>query len=380
MYPQEFIDKIKATVKMKELAEDYTELEKVGVKEGKPIWRGRCPHPEHVDKNPSFCVWDCYQSWACMVCHQGKKSKKFKNEGSDCIAFIMWIKKISMPQAIEFLAKKYNIPLPSKKNQAIFDAKKKLAYAYMDNLKGKALKYLIDRGLNEEDCFEWGLGFDGMKIIFPLLDRYKNILGFTKRWIEMPEGKDDKYKNSPNSPIFNKSLYLYGTHKLDLEFEEIRITEGSMDVILADKYGVKNIVGTLGTAFTDGHVEIIKHYKLIPVLCFDGDPAGLKAINKTASLLGDNGIYCKVFILPNGKDMADLALELKEDTEQYISDHSITYGNHLLNDEMGLYLAQANELKLKHYPKLLSILKQVPSVEERNVLKSHIKNLMNIDM
>lgn len=376
MYPQEFIDKIKEVVPMRQLAEEYTVLEKVG----NGIYRGRCPHPEHKDKNPSFCVWEKSNSWACLVCHHGKKTEKFKNYGSDCIAFIRWIKKMSMPQAIEYLAKKYHIPLPDKKNQKLLDAKKALAYSYMDNLTGKALKYLTDRGLSKEDCYSWGLGYDGQKIIFPLLDRYKNILGFTKRWIEMPENCVDKYKNSPNSPIFNKGLYLYGTHKLDLEFEEIRITEGSMDVILADKYGVKNVVGTLGTAFTDGHIEIIKHYKLIPVLCFDGDSAGLKAINKTASLLAEHGIYCKVFILPDGKDMADLALELKEDLEDYIKEHSITYGNHLISDEMNSYLAKVNELRLKYYPKLITILNQVPSVEEKSILKSHIKNMMNIDI
>jgi DNA primase len=376
MFPQEFIDKVKDSVDMRKLAEEYTVLEKVG----NGVYRGPCPHPEHDDKHPSFCVWEKSQSWACLVCHHGKKTDKFKNYGSDCIAFIRWIKKCSMPMAIEFLANKYGIPLPSKKNQKLLDMKKVLAYSYMDNLKGQALNYLLDRGLSKEDCYEWGIGYDGQKIIFPLLDRYKNILGFTKRWIVMPEDRDDKYKNSSNSAIFNKGMYLYGTHKLDLEFRELRITEGSMDVILPDKYGVKNIVGTLGTAFTDGHIEIIKHYKMIPVFCFDGDPAGLKAINKSIFLLAEQGIYSKILILPEGKDMADLAMELKEDTEAYIQEHSITYGNYLISNEMNSYLSKVNELKLLYYPKLLKILKQVPSNDEQKILKSHIKNLMNIDI
>ena len=376
MYPQEFIDKIKETVDIRKLVEEYTELEKVG----KGIYRGRCPHPDHKDKNPSFCVWEDSQSWACLVCHSGKKTEKFKNYGSDCIAFIRWIKKYSMPQAIEFLAKKYGIPLPDKKHQKLLDNKKRLTYSYMDNLKGRSLNYLLERGLSKEDCFEWGIGSDGSRIIFPLLDRYKNILGFTKRWIVIPDNCVDKYKNSSNSPIFNKGMYLYGTHKLDLEFNEIRITEGSMDVILADKYGVKNIVATLGTAFTDGHIEILKHYKLTPVFCMDGDTAGLKAINKSAALLAEHGIYCKVLILPDGKDMADLALELKDKTEDYIKEHAITYGNYLISGEMTSYLSKVNELRLFYYPKLLGILKQVPSQEEQKVLKSHIKNMMNIEI
>ena len=174
MYPQDFIDKVKKTVDMKKLAEEYTELKKVG----NGIYRGRCPHPDHVDKNPSFCVWEKTQSWACLVCHNGKKSEKFKNYGSDCIAFIRWIENLSWPQAIEFLAKKYNIPLPSKRNQRLLDEKKKLANSYMENLKGKPFKYLQERGLDSEDCWNFGLGYDGERIIFPLLDRYKNGFPF----------------------------------------------------------------------------------------------------------------------------------------------------------------------------------------------------------
>jgi DNA primase len=382
MYPQWFIDKLKASIPMKQLAEEYTTLEKTGMRFGKPYYTGLCPHPDHKDHDPSFRVWEYSNSWACMTCHQGKKSKdkNFKNEGSDQIAFIVWIEKKPWKEAVKFLAEKYNIPLPEDKNQKLFENKKRLAYSYMDNLQGTALNYLTARGLSKEDCFEWGIGYDGKKIIFPLLDRYKNILAFTKRWINMPENCEDKYKNSANSPIFNKSMYLYGTHKLDTDFKEIRITEGTMDVILADKYGAKNMVATLGTAFTDSHIEILKHYKLLPVFCMDGDKAGLRAINKSAALLAEHNIYCKVLILPDGKDMADLALELKDGIEDYINEHSITYGNYLISNEMNNYLAKLNELKLNYYPKLLSILKQVPTTDEQKILKSHIKNLMNIDI
>lgn len=380
MYPQEFIDKIKETVSMVRLASEYVALEKVGSKNGKGVYRGRCPHPDHTDKNPSFCVWEASNSWACLVCHNGKKTAKFKNFGSDCIAFIMWIKGMSWKETVVYLAQKYEIPLPDDKNQKLLDNKKNLAYSYMDNLNGKAFNYLRARGLSKEDCYEWGIGFDGQKIIFPLLDRYRNILGFTKRWIVEPENCVDKYKNSSNSRIFNKGMYLYGTHKLDLDFNEMRITEGSMDVILADKYGVKNIVATLGTAFTDGHIDIIKHYKMTPVFCMDGDKAGLAAVKKSIDLLSEHSIYSKIFLLPEGKDMADLALELKENIEPYIQDHSITYGNYLISNEMNSYLAKVNELKLKYYPKILKILKQVPSEEEQKILKSHIKNLMNIEV
>jgi DNA primase len=395
MYPQEFIDKLKSSVDIKKLIEEYTELKKVG----NGIYRGHCPHPDHNDSDPSLIVWTKSQSWACMGCHHGKKTKELneliklgykkedinniteKNYGSDCIAFIRWINK-GMPwrTAVEYLANKYNIPLPTEKNQKLLDNKKLLAYSYMENLKGKPYDYLLNRGLSNEDCFNWGLGFDGERICFPLLDRYKNVLSFTKRTLNKEEENGDKYKNGPNNAIFNKSLYLYGIHNLDEDFNEIRITEGTMDVILANKYGVKNIVATLGTSFTEGHVEIIKHYNMTPVFIFDGDEAGLKAINKSIALLAQHNIYSKVLILPNKKDLADLANELKDKTEDYIVDNSITYGNYLINKDLSLYTSKINELKLQYYPKLISTLSKVPSEAEKKILKDHIKNTMNINI
>lgn len=379
MFPQDFIDKVKEATDIVKLVEEYTELKKVGPN----IYEGHCPHPDHVDNDPSFRVWSDSQSWACMVCHCGKKSDKFKIYGSDCIAFIQWIENKKWKDAILYLAEKANVPIPTEKNQKLLDEKKRLAISYSDNLlntPNKAMTYLNNRGITQEDCIKWGLGYDGVKIIFPLLDRYRGVLGFTKRWIEMPEGRNDKYKNSSNSPIFNKRKYLYGIHNLTDECDELRITEGSTDVIIADKYGVKNIVATLGTAFTDEHVELIKHYKKTPVFVMDGDEAGLNAIKKSIDILANHNIYSKLVILPNGKDLADLATELKENTEEYIQNNSITYGNYLIQNELNLYQAKVNELKLKHYPNLLKVLSKVPSQEEQKILKSYIKKAMDIDM
>lgn len=384
MFPQHFLDKIKEVTDLVELAEEYTTIKKAG-----PLmYKGNCPHPDHVDKDPSFRIWkkgyksggkvNKYDTWACMVCHYGKKDKD--NLGSDCFAFVQWVENIPWKMAVIKLANRKQIPIPTDKNEKLYKQKKNLAYSFMDNLKGEALEYLEKRGLTKEDCFNWGIGFDGDKITFPLLDRYKNVLGFTRRWINPPPNCNDKYKNSTNSAIFNKSMYLYGIHTIDESFDEIRITEGAMDVILPNKYGAKNVFAPLGTAFTEGHVDIIKHYGKIPVFCMDGDEAGLKAINRSIELLASHGIYSKVLILPPGKDLADMALELKENIEDYIQDNSITYGNYLIQKEINLYQAKLNELKLKYYPNLKKILTKVPTQEEAKILKTFVKNTIGIDM
>lgn len=379
MLQQEFIDKVKSRIDIKELVEEYTELKKVGP----TLYEGRCPHPDHEDNDPSFRIWTDHQSWACMVCHSGKKSSKFKVFGSDCFAFMQWIEPTKIKNfkdAVLYLANKKGIPIPTDKNAKLYKEKRALAVSYMHNLNKVSLDYLTSRGLSKDDCLNWGLGFDGNKITFPLMDRYKNVLGFTKRWLIVPEGANDKYKNSFNSPIFNKSMYLYGIHNIDESFKELRITEGSLDVILAHKYGAKNIMATLGTAFTEGHVEIIKHYKMVPVFIFDGDKAGLKALNKSISMLAEHNIYSKILILPDDKDLADMSIELKEGIEDYISDNAITYGNYLIQDEISKFNSKVNELRLKAYPNLIKILNKVPTQEERNILKSFIKNTTGVDL
>lgn len=380
-FPQEFVDQVKETVDMVKLVSEYTDLKKVGPN----LYEGHCPHPDHHDSTPSFRVWADSQSWACMGCHNGKKTesnKLYKNYGSDCIAFIRWIepKYRNWRSAIIYLAQKYHIPIPTEENDLLYKHKKTMAYSLMYNLYGEPLKYLEDRGLTIQDCDDWMIGFDGQKITFPLFDRYKNILGFTRRWLHVPEGANDKYKNSSNSKIFNKSNYFYGIHNLDTEFDEIRITEGSMDVILANKYGAKNIVATLGTAFTQGHIDMIKHYGKIPVFCLDGDEAGLKAVNKAITLLAEQGVYSKILILPNGKDLADMSLELKEDIEEYIQKHSITYGTYIFNQTIGEYNSKVNEIKIKMMPEFRTLLDFIPSEDEKIIIKSFIRNSMGIDI
>lgn len=379
MFPQEFIDQIKDTVDMVKLVEEYTDLKKAGPN----LYMGYCPHPDHADSTPSFRVWSDHQSWCCMGCHNGKKtetSKNYKNYGSDCIAFIRWIENLKWKDAVIFLANKYHIPIPSEENDKYYKQNKIQAQSLMYNLQGPPLQYLNNRGLTKEQAWAWGIGFDGVKLTFPLFDRYMNVLGFTRRWLDVPEGANDKYNNSSNSKIFNKSKYLYGIHKLDDEFDEIRITEGPMDVILASNNGAKNVVATLGTAFTEGHIEMIKHYGKTPVFCMDGDAAGLKAINKAITLLADAGIYSKVVILPEGKDLCDLSLELGDKIEEYLQENAKTYGSFLLEGTVNMYMNQWNSLKLKFIPEIKEILKHVPSQDEQAVLKGFIKTNMGIDL
>lgn len=379
MLPQSFIDQVKNATDIVKLIKQHTELKLVG--DG--IWAGQCPNPDHRDSDPSLMVWEKEQSWCCMGCHNGKKntSGRDKNYGSDCFAFVQWISrgKTGWKQAIMELADKAGLQPPSNENQALYDQMKLLAYSYTKSLHGKAFNYLLSRGLSRKDMEKWMLGFDGNKITFPLFDRYRTVIGFTKRWIDMPEGHHDKYRNSPASKIFNKSYYFYGMHLVNDDCDELRITEGSMDVILSDKYGARNIVAPLGTAFTEGHVELIRNYGKIPVFCMDGDMAGMKSTRKAIELLAAAGIYSKILLLPEGMDMADLALQLKDNLEDYIQAHAVTYGYFKLQDMLNQYDARIHELKLKLYPDIVKLLDEVPG-DEHLVLKELIRQKLQLDL
>ena len=370
MFSKEFIQEVKNKTDIVQLIKSYTLLDKAG----SGIWQGMCPHPKHNDKTPSFRVWEKEQSWACMGCHNG--SKGGDNYGSDAIAFIQWIHNISFKQAIIKIAEFNGIPLPTDENEHIYANNMMLTNAYKKSLP-TINNYLYSRGLSDSDIAEWQIGYNN-HIVFPLIDIYHRVLGFNKRKFNNDDPKQPKYKNSRNSEIFNKRHYMYGIHKLDKEFNEIRITEGPFDVILAHKYGVKNVLATLGTAITEGHIEIIKRLGKTPVFCMDGDQAGQKAVLKAIDTLALQGIYSKILFLPEDKDLADISLQLRDNIEDYINSNAITYGQYKIQKLVNQYDAKTNELKIQLYPDILNTLKYIKHPVERKVIIDYIENKMDL--
>lgn len=376
--PESFITELKATTDLVKFASQFTALKKVG----NGIWQGPCPHPDHNDSTPSFTVWEKHNSWSCYGCHSGKKGLD-NNVGSDIYAFVQWVTKNNdFRNAVKVVADWNGVAIPTDENQKEYDRNYKLAMKYKKNLleqEEHVIEYLYERGFDDSDIDKWIIGFDktSKRIVFPLIDRYNNIIGFNKRTIEKHYELGDKYKNSPNSKIFNKSTYLYGIHDLDNDFNEIRITEGSIDVALAKKYGVKNIVASLGTSFTESHAKVISKLNKIPVLIFDGDEAGESGLYKALAYFEALGVYCKIVRLPKGKDLADMAQELKFNLESYIKQKSITAGYLKIKNVVDEYNSSLYELKLETLPKLEAILQVVP-LSEKKAIKTFVKDELNI--
>lgn len=377
-FPDEFIKELKEKTDLVQLVKQYTKLRKVGI----DIWQGVCPHPNHNDDTPSFTVWQKSNSWSCYGCHSGKKGVE-GNKGSDAIAFLEWIENLKWREAVIKLAQWNDIPIPTDKNQKEFKKNYNLNEKYRKDLykNEEVLDYLYNRGLDDIDIESWKLGYDSFnkRIVFPLLNKYKDIVGFNKRIADPNYKSGDKYKNSSSSEIFNKSTYLYGAHALDNNFDEIRITEGSMDVILSSKYGVKNIVATLGTSFTEQHAKAIQKTGKTPVLIFDGDKAGNNGVIKALNYFESLGVYCKIVRLPEGKDLADLSLDLKFGIETYIKRNAITAGFLQISDLVKEYQSSLYNIRLEFIPRIEEVMKFVPRIEER-MLKSYIKDELNIDL
>lgn len=363
-YQRDFIDKVKESTDLVELASEYTELKKAG----RYIWTGKCPNPNHNDDTASFTINTKTNSWCCFGCHCDKKGIN-NNYGSDCIAFIQWINqgKLSWTQSLEYLAKRVNLPLPKDKNIKIYYRNKKLNEKYIRDLNISTKQYCFKRGLDSYDIAKFELGYDAIedRLTFPLYDMYNNIVGFNKR--RMDNIKDKKYIHSSNNSVFNKSSYLYNINSIDKTLKYIFITEGVMDVILATKYGLNNVVCTLGCSFSEQHYEIINKLGLIPVLLYDNDEKGQKSIRSAADLIYSKGQYPLMYILPSGYDLADFALEKRFKIKDIIYSEIITYGYMKAKDTVLSYLNELYLLKAKYRPEIDDILQLVPKQERKNI-------------
>lgn len=367
LYSKEFTDSLKQTVKMEDLAKRFAELKYNG-----NVLIGRCPHKKHNDSAPSFRVFPKDNSWCCYGCHSGKKddkSQRGKNYGSDIFAFVRWMFNLNFPEAVEKICEMYNIEPEYDENLELYKKQERIAKSNHANLNKSMKDYLTQRGLTDETIKKYQIGYNGDSLTIPLLNRQKRHVGFTKRYFE--EGAA-KYKNSSNSDIFHKSSYFFGIHLLDKEHQELYITEGAFDQILPAQYDVPNVVATLGTAFTEYHAEIIKNLRLVPVIVMDGDEAGINALNKAAELLAKHNIYCKVLVLTDKMDLADLANMHKYDTLTYIQKHAVPYGQYLIQDTLKEYEAKITELNLLYIPELKRSMSLIKSEDERKVVSDRI--------
>ncbi|MDD4931224.1 MAG: DNA primase [Candidatus Colwellbacteria bacterium] len=312
------IEEIKAKIDIVEFLKGYMELRSAGRN-----FKACCPF--HKEKSPSFMVSPDRQIWHCFGC----------GEGGDIFKFVMKYENLEFYEALKLLAEKAGVELkkvsPSDQKEfgVLYDLNREAADFYRNTLKktpavneylsGRGLLsetvdlfeigfapqnwedltlYLVDKGFDMPDIVRSGLSiktergtvidrFRG-RVMFPLESSFGKVVGFSGRILPaFDNGETAKYMNSPETPIFSKSRILFGLSRAKEGIREVGsalLVEGQMDVIMCHQDGVKNAVGTSGTALTDDQLVTLKRYTSKLIMNFDNDEAGRMAMERSIDL------------------------------------------------------------------------------------------------
>ncbi len=341
MIPQQTIDRIIDTAQIVDVVSDFVALRRSGTS-----MIGLCPF--HNEKSPSFHVSPSRNICKCFSC----------GEGGNPVSFVMKHESLSFPEALRWLANKYNIEVEeeevsdeqreqrNKKESMLLVsawAQKQFSKELLEGEEGRAigLSYLRGRGLRDNviEKFELGYCVDGKdkftnqatkqgyrmeyleatglsikrdnwvrdrfsgRVMFPIHSVGGRVIGFGGRTLKADEKA--KYLNSPESDIYHKSRILYGIYQAKRSInkeDKCFLVEGYTDVIAMHQAGIENVVASSGTALTEDQIRLIKRFTNNVTVIYDGDAAGIKAALRGIDLILKEGLSVKVMPLPEGED------------------------------------------------------------------------------
>lgn len=345
MIPKETVDLILDTARIDEVVGEFVSLKKRGSN-----MIGLCPF--HNEKTPSFNVSPARGIYKCFGCSKGGNS----------VNFVMEHETLSYPEALRWLAKKYNIEIAEEQKsdeQQMRDNERESLFLvsafaqkhYTKNLheteQGKAigLSYFRERGFRPDIIEKFQLGFSpdtwkdltdaamgaGYKLdylvkagltiqndenkdkyfdrfkgrmIFPIHNASGRVLGFGGRTL-LTDKKVAKYINSPETEIYHKSNVLYGLYfakKQIIQDDVCYLVEGYTDVLAMHQAGIENAVASSGTALTIEQIRLIRRYTPNITILYDGDPAGIKASFRGIDLILEEGMNVRVLLFPDNDD------------------------------------------------------------------------------
>jgi DNA primase len=343
MINSETINKIMDAARIEEVVGDFVALKKRGTS-----LIGNCPF--HNEKTPSFNVSVTKGIYKCFGC----------GKGGDAVHFIMDHEKYSYPEALKFLANKYNIPVEetvqSPQNieaqnarEALYIVSQFASGFFADQLwnasEGRAvgLSYFKERGFREDVIKKFELGYSpdswdalinaskaaghkeaylestGLvvkndqgkvydrfrgRVMFPIHNFTGRVIGFGGRTLKTDKNVP-KYVNSPESDIYHKSNVLYGLYhakKAVRDLDNCYLVEGYADVLSAHQAGVENVVASSGTSLTTEQIRLIGRFTQNVTMLYDGDAAGIKASLRGLDMILEEGLNVKVVNFPDGHD------------------------------------------------------------------------------
>jgi len=360
LIPKDTIQTIIETARIEEVVGEFVHLRKRGVN-----YVGLCPF--HNEKTPSFTVSPAKGIYKCFGCGKAGNS----------VNFIMEHEHYTYPEALKFLAKKYNIEVEEEQQTpeqiqqlnereslyAVTEfARKFFTEQLLNTDEGKSigLSYFKERDFTDKTIDEFQLGYspdrwdaftkaakengyekqflvktgltidkDGKhfdrfraRVIFPIHNLTGRVIGFGGRILKKDD-KKAKYVNSPESEIYNKSKVLYGIYFAKNEIikkDNCFLVEGYTDVISLFQAGIKNVVASSGTSLTTGQIRLIKRYTPNITILYDGDAAGLKASFRGIDMILEQGMNVKVVLFPEGEDPDSYARTHRSvEVEDYIT-------------------------------------------------------------
>lgn len=420
MISREFADKVRDAADIVKVISGYVPLKRKGDR----FW-GCCPF--HSEKTPSFSVKPDEGFFYCFGCHAG----------GNVFKFLSMYENISYYDAVAQVAEELGIPIPKKEQTPEEIAREKhmeelrqvnkLAGTFFHNcltMTGygrQGLEYFRQRGITDEVIEDFNLGCapdawdklaaafvkrgmapellveadlarkrpDGSlydrfrnRVMIPIRDERGRIVGFGGRIIGQEQEGQAKYLNSRETVLFNKRFLLFGLDKAYRHIEKAGfslLVEGYMDVISVYGAGIKNVVASLGTAFTREQCKKLLRYAPAIYFCYDSDNAGQNAIFRALEAVsGMDNVSVRVVQLPDGKD-----------PDEYIRKHGAEAFRQVIKAALPMeefqlqYLVRGMDVsrlenKLQALSKMLPVLANIRSLTKRNMYVARTSQILGI--
>ena len=412
MIDQATIDRILDAAQIVEVVSDFVTLRKRGVN-----YVGLCPF--HNEKTPSFSVSPSKGLCKCFSC----------GKGGNAVHFIMEHEQMSYPEALRYLAKKYNIEIKEREltneekevqsNSESMFIVNNFARDYFQNIlknhvdgRSIGLAYFRQRGFRDDiiDKFQLGFSTEGRdalaqealrkgfkqeflvktglcyetddhklrdrfwgRVMFPVHTLSGKVVAFGGRVLSTENKKLAKYVNSPESEIYHKSNELYGIYfakQAIVKQDRCFLVEGYTDVISMHQSGVENVVASSGTSLTPGQIRLIHRFTNNITVLYDGDMAGIKASIRGIDMLLEEGMNIKVCLLPDGDDPDSFARKHNAtEFQNFIQEHETDF----IRFKAQLLMEDAGKDPMKRAELINDIVRSIAVIPEAIVRDVYIK-------
>lgn len=392
-----------------DVVSEFVSLRKAGVN-----YKGLCPF--HDEKTPSFVVSPSKGYCHCFSC----------GKGGNAVGFIMEHEQMTYPEALRWLAKKYNIEIHEREltddekreeseRESLFIVNDWALHYFQDNLfntqAGQAIgmQYFRSRGFRDDTINRFQLGYalperdalaraavakgfkeeflvttglcyrreDGRlqdryagRVIFPVHTVTGRVVAFGGRILENNK-KLAKYVNSPESLIYHKSNELYGIYQAKhaiTKQDRCYLVEGYIDVTSMHQSGVENVVASSGTSLTTGQIRLIHRFTNNITVLYDGDSAGIHASIRGIDMLLAEGMNVKVLLLPDGDDPDSFA---QKHTAQEFRDYIEAHQTDFIEFKTNLLLKGVTD-PVKRSEAISSIVKSVSVIQDQITRATYI--------